>query len=110
MVLGPRNLSDWQDQMYKGNIKPIFGVLGPSLPGLREGSLYVYVRGCKLFVFRVFYFRLVIGIRVCLLFDWLGRLSRKIGRVREDQSIGLWSLQKVMKSLTMGQGCITGQV
>ena len=42
-LLGPRNLLDWQDQMYKGNIKLVFGVLGPSLLGLKEGSLYTCV-------------------------------------------------------------------
>ena len=30
--------------MYMGNIKPIFGVLGPSLHGLKEGSLYVCMK------------------------------------------------------------------
>ena len=75
-----------------GNIKPIFGVLGPSLPGLREGSLYAYVKDLTCLTLE-FDFRLVIGIRVCFLFC-LGRLSREIGRVGEDQSIGLWSLKR----------------
>ena len=44
IMLGPRNLLDWQDQMYRGNIKLVFGVLGPSLPRFREGSLYFCVK------------------------------------------------------------------
>ena len=43
-MLGPCNLLDWQDQMYRGNIKPVFRVLGPSLPGHREGSFYTFVK------------------------------------------------------------------
>ena len=52
-MLGPCNLADWQDQMYKGNIKPVFGVLGPSLPRLREGSLYIFMKDMNLIDFKV---------------------------------------------------------
>ena len=40
--------------MYKGNIKLVFGVLGPSLPGLKEGYLYKYVKDVIFIVLRVF--------------------------------------------------------
>ena len=52
-LLGPRNFLDWQNQMYSGNIKPVFRVLGPSLPGLIEGSLYICVKDVNLIYFRV---------------------------------------------------------
>ena len=50
--------------MNRGNIRPAFGVLGPSLPGLKEGSLYAYVKDLTCLILE-FDFRLVIWIRVC---------------------------------------------
>ena len=65
IFLGPRNLLDWKEQMNRGNIRPVFGVLGPSLPGLGEGSLYSVQRmwTCLLLGFD---FRLVVKCRTCL--------------------------------------------
>ena len=40
-MLAPCNLQDWQEQVAGNHIKPLWS-LGPSLPGLREGSLCVY--------------------------------------------------------------------
>jgi len=33
---------DWQEKSHKGYIKPLMS-LGPSLPELREGSLYAFM-------------------------------------------------------------------
>ena len=52
IMLGSRDLADWQAK-WQCNIKPSFGAQGPSLPGLREGSLY-YAKDVNLFAFVYF--------------------------------------------------------
>ena len=42
-MLAPYDLQDWHEQTLQGTTSNHLGVLGPSLPGLREGSLYVSV-------------------------------------------------------------------
>ena len=59
-------------------IRPVFGVLGPSLTGLREGSLYL-CKGCEIVCFLGFDFRLVVKFRVCL-FGWLGKFLSRLSK------------------------------
>ena len=42
-MLAPRDLQDLQEQTLQETTSNHFGVQGPSLPRLREGSLYVSV-------------------------------------------------------------------
>ena len=55
-------------------MEPVFGVLRPSLPGLREGSLYWVQRMCS-FCFRV----LILGYLLSVLFVdffWFGKMVK----------------------------------
>ena len=44
-LLVPCDLQDWQEQTLQGPHQNHFGILEPSLPGFREGSLYVISYG-----------------------------------------------------------------
>ena len=58
-MLAPHDLQDWQEQNLQGTTSNHFGVQGPSLPGLREGSLYVSVYKLYVFMLLFYDFRLV---------------------------------------------------
>ena len=85
----------------------VFGVLGPSLPGLREGSLYWVQRMCS-FYFKVLILGWLLSVGFVDCFGWV-RWSSGIGGVRVFQIHWAMESVKVMSALMMNKSVLQGQ-